>query len=152
MTRDYLTLRVWDLAMEKRPVARIPFHDHLRSQLSHLYENDCIFDKFDFASSPDSKYLVGGSYCGAFTVAPLSASQPPVSFEACKPKTSPSGFFGSLSWGRSKRLPALKPIDLRSSQMDIGRKSLRCAWNPAELSFAIGLGNSVFIYSAVPSS
>lgn len=93
MTRDYLTVKVWDLNMENRPIetyqvsvaqlgargaaarAALPVfagvcrclpppgcagqrgaspvppcrqvHDYLRSKLCSLYENDCIFDKFE---------------------------------------------------------------------------------------------------------
>lgn len=71
MTRDYLSVKVWDLNMENRPVEtyqvephrvprvpRVPMavsntcpcpqvHEYLRSKLCSLYENDCIFDKFE---------------------------------------------------------------------------------------------------------
>lgn len=47
LSRDYLTLRIWDINMESRPVKTINVHDHLRSKLCDLYENDCIFDKFE---------------------------------------------------------------------------------------------------------
>lgn len=83
MTRDYLTVKVWDLNMENRPIetyqvsgarrgahgagvcrcrpppgcagqrgaSPVPpcrqVHDYLRSKLCSLYENDCIFDKFE---------------------------------------------------------------------------------------------------------
>ncbi len=32
VSRDYLTLKVWDVAMERAPVAVFPVHDYLRSQ------------------------------------------------------------------------------------------------------------------------
>lgn len=145
MTRDYLTLRVWDLNMEKRPVARISFQDHLRTQLSHLYETDCIFDKFDFSVSPDNKYLVGGTYSGAFSVVPIGGG-PTVSIEATKPKSS-SGFFGSLSWGRSKKSNT-KAYEFDALTADFTKKVLRCSWNPSDASFAVASGNRVFLYSA----
>ncbi|MGH0154307.1 UNVERIFIED_CONTAM: hypothetical protein FKN15_026865 [Acipenser sinensis] len=47
MTRDYLTVKVWDLNMENRPLETYQVHDYLRSKLCSLYENDCIFDKFE---------------------------------------------------------------------------------------------------------
>ena len=51
LTRDYLTVRVWDVNMEKRPVETYAVHDHLRTKLCALYENDWIFDKFECAWS-----------------------------------------------------------------------------------------------------
>ena len=47
LSRDYLSLKIWDVNMESRPVKTIPIHDHLRGKLCDLYENDCIFDKFE---------------------------------------------------------------------------------------------------------
>jgi serine/threonine-protein phosphatase 2A regulatory subunit B len=50
-----LTLKVWDINMESRPVQTINIHDHLRNKLCDLYENDCIFDKFECTFSGDGK-------------------------------------------------------------------------------------------------
>ena len=47
LTRDYLTVKVWDLNMENKPMEVYNVHDYLRSKLCSLYENDCIFDKFE---------------------------------------------------------------------------------------------------------
>ncbi|RXM31896.1 Serine/threonine-protein phosphatase 2A 55 kDa regulatory subunit B gamma isoform [Acipenser ruthenus] len=49
LTRDYLTVNVWDLNMENKPIETYQVHDYLRSKLCSLYENDCIFDKFECA-------------------------------------------------------------------------------------------------------
>lgn len=53
-SRDYLTMKLWDLRVEKRPFKTIKFHDHLVSKLCDLYENDSIFDKFECSWSNDS--------------------------------------------------------------------------------------------------
>ena len=55
LSRDYLSLKIWDVNMETRPVKTIPIHDHLRGKLCDLYENDCIFDKFECVWSGDDK-------------------------------------------------------------------------------------------------
>ena len=47
LSRDYLTLKIWDINMDSKPVKVINIHDHLSSKLCDLYENDCIFDKFE---------------------------------------------------------------------------------------------------------
>lgn len=51
MTRDYLSVKVWDLNMDTRPVETYSVHEYLRTKLCALYENDCIFDKFECAWS-----------------------------------------------------------------------------------------------------
>lgn len=55
LSRDYLTLKIWDINMENKPVQTIYIHDQLRSRLCDLYENDCIFDKFECTFSGDGK-------------------------------------------------------------------------------------------------
>jgi WD40 repeat protein len=68
LARDYLTMKVWDVNMESRPVKVINIHDHLRSKLCDLYENDCIFDKFETAWSGDGSSLCTGSYHNRFSI------------------------------------------------------------------------------------
>lgn len=53
LSRDYLSLKIWDVNMESRPLKTINIHDHLRGKLCDLYENDCIFDKFECTFSGD---------------------------------------------------------------------------------------------------
>ena len=55
LSRDYLNLKIWDVNMENRPLKIIPIHDHLRGKLCDLYENDCIFDKFECVWSGDDQ-------------------------------------------------------------------------------------------------
>ena len=62
VTRDYLQLKVWDLNMESRPVLTIDVHEHLHAKLCDLYENDCIFDKFECSVASGSAAFVTGSY------------------------------------------------------------------------------------------
>lgn len=66
LTRDYMTLRLWDSNMEHEPVLTVPVHEQLRPQLADIYENDCIFDKFHCAFSHDGASLLTGSYNSLF--------------------------------------------------------------------------------------
>jgi hypothetical protein len=56
LSRDYLSLKIWDINMDSKPVKTIPIHDHLRGKLCDLYENDCIFDKFECTWAGDDSY------------------------------------------------------------------------------------------------
>lgn len=61
-TRDYLTVKVWDVAMERSPLAILPVHDYLRPRLFGLYESEAIFDKFELAWSHDGESVLTGTY------------------------------------------------------------------------------------------
>ena len=67
-TRDYMSVKVWDLAMERQPVEIYSVHDYLRPKLCVLYENDCIFDKFEVSWSYDDRCIASGTYHNSFKV------------------------------------------------------------------------------------
>ena len=68
VSRDYLTVKVWDVAMESRPVYSVSVHDYLRVHLADLYENDCIFDQFDCSMSSSGTRGITGSYNNHFVL------------------------------------------------------------------------------------
>jgi len=65
-TRDYLHVKIWDLNMESRPIETYTVHDYLRNKLCILYENDCIFDKFECSWSANDDHILTGSYNNFF--------------------------------------------------------------------------------------
>ncbi|CAL9117856.1 unnamed protein product [Musa textilis] len=68
LSRDYMTLKLWDINMESGPVATFQVHEYLRPKLCDLYENDSIFDKFDCCLSGDGLHVATGSYSNLFRV------------------------------------------------------------------------------------
>ena len=68
LSRDYLTLKLWDVNMESQPVATVRVHEHLRAKLCDLYENESIFDKFECCMSGNCEYVATGSYSNVFRV------------------------------------------------------------------------------------
>ncbi|CCE72750.1 Piso0_000344 [Millerozyma farinosa CBS 7064] len=70
VSRDYMTVKIWDLAMESKPLKTINVHEHLRDRLCDTYENDAIFDKFEVQFSGDNKSVLTGSYNNNFIIYP----------------------------------------------------------------------------------
>ena len=68
VARDYMTLKLWDVRHEARPVETFRIHDQLKSKLCDLYENDCIFDKFECTSGKDGTHFMTGSYHNTFHI------------------------------------------------------------------------------------
>ncbi|KAG9390446.1 protein phosphatase PP2A regulatory subunit B [Carpediemonas membranifera] len=66
--RDFLSLKVWDVAMESRPLHTIPIHDSLKPHLPQLFEQDAIFDRFECAVSPNGSHVLTGSYNNNFHI------------------------------------------------------------------------------------
>lgn len=68
VSRDYMTVKLWDLNMEKKPIATYKVHDHLTPKLPDLYENDYIFDKFEVSVGVNNEYFITGSYDSTFHI------------------------------------------------------------------------------------
>lgn len=156
VARDYLTVKVWDVAMEGRgPVCAIPVHEQLRPKLNELYESDAIFDKFRVAASRDGRQVLTGSYnscckifdtaAGTETVVELSKARPraPVArrvrgglglgFAAAAADEDEDGGDGG----------GLADLD---GGVDLSRKVLHASWHPHDDIVAVAGGGSLFVY------
>jgi len=141
LSRDYLTLKIWDVNMESRPVKTINIHDHLRGKLCDLYENDCIFDKFESTMSHDGNLVLTGSYHNYFNVYDrLSKNE--VQLEATKVASKikkPVKMKGAKK--KSKE-------ELNPENIDFMKKILHVAWHPMENLIAVGASNNLFLFNA----
>ena len=76
LTRDYMTMRLWDLHMGSAPVATVEVHEQLRARLCDLYENDAIFDKFGCCMSTNGQLMATGTYNSLFRVFDQEGDEP----------------------------------------------------------------------------
>lgn len=161
LSRDYLTVKIWDVNMERQPLKTIPIHEHLRPRLCDTYENDSIFDKFEVVFSGDAKNVMTGSYNNNFMIYPseegkdtevvLQADKS--AFKAKKvgiptpmnSATSPGGKDGKK--GSRANSPAGQGARMRketdADQIDFNKKILHMSWHPFEDSIAIAATNNV---------
>ncbi|KAI8984174.1 protein phosphatase PP2A regulatory subunit B [Mycotypha africana] len=150
LSRDYLTLKIWDVNMDTEPVQTINIHDQLRARLCDLYENDCIFDKFECTFSGDDSHVMTGSYSNNFHIYDREGKTD-ITLQADK-----SAF-------RSKRLGSAKnkmtmtknsnntsayssTTGPESNNMDFSKKILHSSWHPKENTIAIAATNNLFIF------
>lgn len=145
LSRDYLNLRIWDLNMDKRPLVTIPIHDHLKGKLCDLYENDCIFDKFECTFSGDGNHVLSGSYNNYFHIYDKEATTDIVlqadksAFKAKKIGTA----------GGPKSNPAMKPPSAAAQDtenLDFGKRIMHASWHPREDTIAIAATNNLFLF------
>lgn len=152
LTRDYLTLKIWDINMETKPIQVIPIHDQLRSKLCDLYENDCIFDKFECTFSGDGKSVMTGSYNNYFHVYNCDTNND-ILLQADK------NAFRAKRLGSQKKngLNGIIPKKTKESiindfnnldTMDYGKKILHGSWHPKENTIALAATNNLFLFQA----
>ncbi|RPB09859.1 protein phosphatase 2A regulatory subunit PR55 [Morchella conica CCBAS932] len=142
LSRDYLTVKIWDINMENKPVKTIPIHEHLRPRLCDTYENDSIFDKFEVVFSGDGKNVMTGSYNNNFMIYP---SDPEKEVEVVL-QADKSAF-------KAKKVGVPTPINGGkkgdADQIDFNKKILHMSWHPFEDSIAIAATNNLFVFSAL---
>jgi serine/threonine-protein phosphatase 2A regulatory subunit B len=165
LARDYLTLKVWDVAMEARPLATFSVHETLRSKLCDLYENDAIFDKFECAMSGDGASAATGTYSNLFRVF-STRGDGDASVEASKDPQRTGADGGDadhklLGGARGSVLSRPRGGGARAGRLDGGSelpaggadysaKLLHLAWHPKCDVIAAAAGNSLYILNAPP--
>ncbi|KAI4572222.1 hypothetical protein MJT46_005290 [Ovis ammon polii x Ovis aries] len=154
LTRDYLTVKVWDLNMEARPIETYQVHDYLRSKLCSLYENDCIFDKFECAwnGSDRNAFSLGevgeksvimtGAYNNFFRMFDRNTKRD-VTLEASRESSKPRAVLKPrrVCVGGKRRRD-----DISVDSLDFTKKILHTAWHPAENIIAIAATNNLYIF------
>uniref|UniRef100_A0A674N4E7 Serine/threonine-protein phosphatase 2A 55 kDa regulatory subunit B n=1 Tax=Takifugu rubripes TaxID=31033 RepID=A0A674N4E7_TAKRU len=142
MTRDYLSVKIWDLNMENRPLETYQVHEYLRSKLCSLYENDCIFDKFECCWNGTDSVVMTGSYNNFFRTIDrarcldltLEASR-----ENCKPHSVLKPRRVCTGGKRQKD-------EISVDSLDFDRKILHTAWHPLDNIIAVATTNNLYIY------
>ncbi|KAL8620637.1 Serine/threonine-protein phosphatase 2A 55 kDa regulatory subunit B delta isoform [Nucella lapillus] len=142
MTRDYLSVKVWDLAMESRPVETFQVHEYLRSKLCSLYENDCIFDKFECSWSGDDRHIMTGSYNNFFRMFDRDSKRD-FTLEACREITKPRTVLKPrkvCTGGKRKK------DEISVDCLDFNKKILHTGWHPQDNIIAIAATNNLYIF------
>lgn len=134
VSRDFLSVKTWDPKMPKTPLLTTMLYEPLKTKLCDLYENDCIFDKFDLSLSPDSQYCITGIFDNKFHVTDLT-SYNNTQFELnFKRKT----LFRSITKNFYEQIP---------SSFDVTKKVLKTAWNPVSNCIVAASLNCLFFYN-----
>lgn len=157
LSRDYMTLKLWDINMDSGPVATYRVHEHLRPRLCDLYENDSIFDKFECCLSGDGSRVSTGSYSNLFRVfgcspgsteaTTLEASKNPMRRQVPMPSR-PSRSIGNSITRVVRRGAENTGVDANGNSFDFTTKLLHLAWHPSENSIACAAANSLYMYYA----
>ncbi|KAG7836056.1 hypothetical protein KL943_001705 [Ogataea angusta] len=147
VSRDYMTVKIWDIAMESEPIKTISIHEQLRDRLCDTYENDAIFDKFEVQFSGDNKSIMTGSYNNNFmiyqNVVDNSGPEKEIVLQADK-----SAFKAKkMNSNKRKNLTMMNKMDFDT--IDFKKSILHLSWHPNENSVAIAATNNLYIFSAL---
>jgi len=144
LTRDYLSVKVWDLHMDTRPIETYQVHEYLRSKLCSLYENDCIFDKFECAWSGDDRHVMTGSYNNFFRMFDRDTKRD-VTLEASRENVKPRTVLKPrkvCTGGKRKK------DEISVDCLDFNKKILHTAWHPTENIIAVAATNNLYLFQS----
>ncbi|QDZ25521.1 serine/threonine protein phosphatase 2A [Chloropicon primus] len=160
IARDYLSVKQWDLRKESEPLCVYNVQDILTPKLVDLYENDCIFDKFECCMSHNGEYIASGSYSNTLRVFGtktgsdelLEASMTPMNVHgASEPVKNRSPRFASLFGGKAVAdVPKRKELDLNI--LNCYAKLRHMQWHPTHPLLSVARGNEIYMLSDVPGS
>lgn len=165
LTRDFMTMKLWDIAMERQPVKTVRIHEFLRPRLCDLYENECIFDKFECAINHDGTFvlvfptmkqctvfihlrsqlddhrqLISGSYSRKFKIFDVNSND---EVQMVANRIQPPRHHRS----KSKKGTPTHPVDDSADDVDFARKVMHVALHPSQNVLAITAQNNLFIFS-----
>ncbi|XP_037780529.1 serine/threonine-protein phosphatase 2A 55 kDa regulatory subunit B alpha isoform isoform X2 [Penaeus monodon] len=142
ISRDYLSVKVWDLHMETKPIETYPVHEYLRSKLCSLYENDCIFDKFECCWSGNDSAIMTGSYNNFFRMFDRTTKRD-VTLEASRETAKPRTL---LKPRKVCTAGKRKKDEISVDCLDFNKKILHTAWHPHENIIAVAATNNLYIF------
>ncbi|CAN6640057.1 protein phosphatase PP2A regulatory subunit B [Trichomonascus vanleenenianus] len=156
VSRDYMSVKIWDVNMEREPVKTISIHEHIRDKLCDTYENDAIFDKFEVVFSGDGKSVMTGSYNNNFMIYPNAvdpnAEETEILLQADKSafKAKKVGVPSSMKQQARNRSPARSMMRRDDfDTIDFKKNILHLSWHPRENSIAIAATNNLFVFSTL---
>jgi len=139
LTRDFMSLRLWDLAMERQPVKTVKIHSRYEHCLGEFYDNDSIFDKFECAINHDGTQMVTGSYTRRFGIYDVNSSEyADMTASRVQPPRSHKSHI--------KKNPELETQD-DYEEVDYAHKVMHVALHPKQNILAVTSLNNLFVFS-----
>lgn len=143
VSRDYLTVKLWDLNMDSKPIETYNVHEYLRSKLCSLYENDCIFDKFEVVWGGPSNSILTGSYNNFFRIFDRTNSKD-ACFEASRESAKPKAQLKHCKVGVG---PKRRKDEISVEMLDFNHKILHASWHPNDNVIAVAATNNLYLFT-----
>ncbi|KAG7273541.1 LOW QUALITY PROTEIN: hypothetical protein CRUP_009890, partial [Coryphaenoides rupestris] len=135
-------VKVWDLHAWRQAAGNLPVHDYLRGKLCSLYENDCIFDKFECVWNGSDSVIMTGSYNNFFRMFDRNTKRD-VTLEASRENSKPRAILKprKVCVGGKRRKD-----EISVDSLDFSKKILHTTWHPQENIIAVAATNNLYIF------
>eukprot|EP00755_Sulcionema_specki_P032546 Sspe_Gene.98961::Locus_72362_Transcript_1_2_Confidence_0.667_Length_1391::g.98961::m.98961/K04354/PPP2R2; serine/threonine-protein phosphatase 2A regulatory subunit B len=164
VSRDFLTLKVWDTTMSASPLAEYAIHDGLRPHLCELYDNDSIFEKFECTAGV-AGWAATGSYRNEVRIFDIRTemglgegpAKPPATVEVAKTNSTKRKKRTSMKVGLKRLTSRLLKVHDREAPAsdhptyeptDFLNKTLHLAAHPSEKEFAAASHGNIVVFTS----
>lgn len=153
VSRDYMSICIWDINMPSAPIRRLPVNEYLMPKIGDLFDSELIYDKFDFCMNPTASQLMTGSYGNNFFIYDTinNSMQPFEANRQALKRSQSKGHLNSPIVGLESGgggAGAKKPTGFPSlNQFNTDRKVMHVAWHPCENTVAVAATNMLYIFN-----
>ncbi len=144
-SRDYMTVKLWDTHMSKKPFRTFGVHNHLKDKLIRLHRNGYTFDKFNVEFNGAGSHVLTGSYnntCHIYSFNTDAHSTIQLCKQPTRRKTGERKPIGTLS-GRGDMM---EQRVTSTHNICFDKKITHASWHPGEDTLAMGAQNKLFFY------
>ncbi|KAI1717248.1 serine/threonine-protein phosphatase 2A 55 kDa regulatory subunit B alpha isoform [Ditylenchus destructor] len=143
LTRDYLSMKIWDLRMSSEPAHNYILYEFPDSKLFDLYEEDIMLDKFECCWSENDRYVGCGLYTDLFRVFDHNSMEKQTRIYQAKSSVAKStpNILSKNGKSRKEYQTCLEP-----HAVDFKRKVLHCSWNADDV-VAMATGRELYLLS-----
>lgn len=152
--RDYMSVKVWDVRSDARPLYTLPVHEYIKPKLCDLYENDSIFDKYSLAFSFDGRFIATGSYGNRVRVLPVMDTDSTYleTITADKSILSSRGGKQQQAVGKKSGLSAgMQMREMDAEAVDYEKKITHLALHPESNCLALAASTNLFMFTTISS-
>ncbi|KAJ6246615.1 protein phosphatase pp2a regulatory subunit b [Anaeramoeba flamelloides] len=151
LSRDFTSLKVWDLNMENQPLSTFYFHDFSHNRFNELYESDYIFDRFKCNWSGDGKYAMTGSYEDYYYIFDWKKNKGML-VDCSKTTTVYSEFYDANSEpnnenGFFENSENNNKLSYNSEKINLRKKILDLSFNPNNSFLAVAATNILYLFT-----
>ncbi|KAK8802063.1 hypothetical protein WA158_006458 [Blastocystis sp. Blastoise] len=141
VTRDYMSVKLWDIRNNTQPVSILPVHSSLENRLEYLYENELLFDRFGLCRSSDGHKVCTGSYQSYFQIMDINTGITQT-YEASRKSK-----FNTLTNQNMLKGISSTPVEYDITNQDFLRTITQVAWHPKEDIIALSGLNNLYIFT-----
>jgi WD40 repeat protein len=154
ISRDYLSVKLWDIRMEK-VIHTAPVMQQAQRQLSKLYNASALDDEFFMSVSRDGRYVATGGYDKTGHIIDVAANFNIAVKCSHVSKRQTTGVHSTYNSKKQLISTGQSGSPTKTSSIDSQKQVTLGCWSPPDLNssatLALGYKNCIYLYESAPA-